>query len=109
MMETIAMMMETKMMETMMMETMIMETMMMETMMREAMIMETLMIEALIMETMMMEARGKGRGPLAFSTEISPPTFSERSEKKNILINVQNIEKTKKKIVNHLTALAGPS
>ena len=78
------------------------DTMMMETNMMETMVMETMMLE-----TMMMEARGKGRGPLAFSTKFSLPTFSERSEKRNILLNVQNIKK-KKKIVNHLTALARP-
>ena len=65
-------------------------------------------METMMMETLMMETRGNGRGPLAFSTKISPPTFSERSEKKNILINVQNLQK-KKKIENHLTALARPS
>ena len=65
-------------------------------------------METMTMEKMMMETRGKGRGPLAFSTKISLPTFSERSGKKIILINVQNIQK-KKKIENHLTALAGPS
>ena len=74
------------------------------------MIMETIamMMKTMMMETKMMETRGKGRGPLAFSTKLSPPTFSERSEKKNILFNVQNLQK-KKKIENHLTALAGPS
>ena len=72
---------------------MMMETMMIKTI---AMMMETMMMETMMMEAMMMEKRGKGRGPLAFSTKLSPPTFSERSEKKNILINVQNTQKKKK-------------
>ena len=69
---------------------MIMETieMMMETI--------AMMMEKMMMKAMMMEKRGKGRGPLAFSTKISPQTFSERSEKKNIMGNVQNLQKKKK-------------